>query len=134
MSGYTADMNWIAALVAAAVTMGVLDGLWLGVVAKGLYRRELGGVMRDSPNVVAAALFYVLYVVGVVVIAVGQFEGIGTVALVGAGLGALAYGTYDLTSMATTKGYTWTITVVDLLWGTALTAAVAAAGEWASTW
>lgn len=127
-------MNWIAAIVAAAVTMGVLDGLWLGVVARGLYRRELGTVMRDETDVLAAAIFYVLYIVGVVVIAVGQFDGIGTVALVGAGIGALAYGTYDLTNMATTKGFTWTITVVDMLWGTALTTAVAAAGEWASTW
>ena len=126
--------EWIAALVAAGVTMGVLDGLWLGVVARRLYVRELGHIMRDTTNVLAAGIFYVLYVVGVVAIAVGQFDGTGTAALVGAGLGALAYGTYDLTNMATTEGFTWTITVVDLLWGTALTSAVAAVGEWASTW
>lgn len=126
--------EWIAAVVAAAFTMGVLDGLWLGVVARRLYRRELGHVMREATNVVAAGMFYVLYVVGVVALAVGQYDGIGTAALVGAGIGALAYGTYDLTSMATTEGFTWTITVVDLMWGTALTAAVAAVGEWASTW
>ena len=126
--------EWIAAVVAAAFTMAVLDGLWLGVIARRLYRRELGHVMREATNVLAAGMFYMLYVVGVVALAVGQYDGIGTAALVGTGIGALAYGTYDLTSMATTEGFTWTITFVDLTWGTALTAAVAAVGEWASTW
>lgn len=126
-------MNWIAALVAAGLAMGVLDGLWLGVVARKVYENELGGIMRSKPNVAAAAIFYVVYVVGVVALVVDRFDGVGTAALAGAALGFFAYATYDLTSMATTEGFTWKITVIDLAWGAALTAAVAAAGELAST-
>lgn len=127
-------MKWIFAVIAAAVTMGVLDGLWLGVVAKSFYRDELGGLMRERTNVVAAVLFYVLYIAGVVVLVVRPYDGVGTAALVGAALGLLAYGTYDLTNMATIDGFTWRVTVVDLMWGAVLTAAVSAAAEWATTW
>ncbi len=127
-------MKWIFAVIAAAVTMGVLDGLWLGVVAKSFYRDELGGLMRERTNVFAAGLFYVLYVAGVIVLVVRPYEGVGTAALVGAALGLIAYGTYDLTSMATIDGFTWRVTVIDLVWGAVLTAAVSAAAEWASTW
>ena len=132
--GYPAGMNWIAALIAAAVTMGVLDGLWLGVIARDVYRSELGPLMRASTNVPAAAIFYGMYVVGVTTLVVRQFDGVGTAALVGAGIGAMAYGTYDLTNMATVEGFTWKITAIDITWGCALTAAVSAAGEWASGW
>ena len=127
-------MKWIFAVIAAAVTMGVLDGLWLGVVAKSFYRDELGGLMRERTNVVAAALFYVLYIAGVVVLVVRPYDGVGAAALVGAALGLIAYGTYDLTNMATIDGFTWRVTVVDLVWGAVLTAAVSAAAEWATTW
>ncbi len=127
-------MKWIYAVIAAAVTMGVLDGLWLGVVAKSFYRNELGGLMRDHANAVAAGLFYVLYIAGVVLLVVRPYEGVATAALVGAALGLFAYGTYDLTNMATIDGFTWRVTIVDMLWGAVLTAAVSAAAEWASTW
>ena len=127
-------MNWIFALVAGAVTMGVLDALWLGPVARTFYESEIGEIMRERPNWVAAIVFYVLYVVGVVVMVVRPYDGIGEAALAGGALGLIAYATYDLTSMATTKGFTWKLTVVDMAWGTLLTAAVASAAEWASGW
>ncbi|MDW3216010.1 MAG: DUF2177 family protein [Ilumatobacteraceae bacterium] len=132
-TGYCIHVNWIAALIAGGLTMGVLDELWLGVVARKLYENEIGELMRPKPNVAAAAVFYVVYVVGVVALVVDRYDGIGTAALAGAAVGFLAYATYDLTSMATIEGFTWKITAIDLAWGTALTAAVATAGEWAST-
>ena len=77
----------------------------------------------------AAALFYALYVVGVVVLVVRPGESLGWTAWecagMGALLGAVAYGTYDLTNRATLRGFPWALAVVDLAWGTALTAAVA---------
>jgi len=125
-------MNWIFALIASAIAMGVLDGLWLGIVARSVYVNEIGELMRPKTNVAAAGMFYVLYVVGIVMLVVWQYDGAGTVALVGGGIGLLAYATYDLTNMATLEGFTWKLTAIDIVWGTLLTAAVATAGELAS--
>lgn len=127
-------MTWIWALLAGGVTMGVLDALWLGPIARSFYRSEIGEIMREPPNWVAAGVFYVLYVVGVVVMVVRPYDGVADATLAGGALGLIAYATYDLTSMATTKGFTWPLTVVDMAWGTVLTASVAAAAEWASGW
>ena len=119
----------LAQLAVAAAAMAVGDGLWLGVIARRFYRDQLGDLMRPTTDVDAAALFYALYVVGVVVLVVRPGESLGWTAweCAGAGalLGAVAYGTYDLTNRATVRGFPWTLALVDLVWGTALTAAVA---------
>jgi uncharacterized membrane protein len=112
--------------------MAVLDGLWLGVVARKFYRRHLGGVMAASPRWSAAILFYLLYAVGVWFFAVDpavQNADPGEAARRGALLGLLAYGTYDLTNMATLKKWPLILTVVDMGWGAVMTAAVG----WAAT-
>lgn len=108
-----------------------IDGVWLGLVAKNLYRKYLGFLMTPNTVWLAALLFYLLYVVGVLVFAVvpGLRAGsLGRTALLGALLGLIAYATYDLTNLATVKGWPLIITVIDLVWGTVLTAAVAAIG------
>jgi uncharacterized membrane protein len=119
----------LAELAVAGATMAVGDGLWLGVVARRFYREQLGDLMRPKVDVLAAAAFYVLYVVGIVVLVVRPGESLGWTAWecagMGALLGAVAYGTYDLTNRATVVGFPWTLAAVDLAWGAALTAAVA---------
>jgi uncharacterized membrane protein len=108
-----------------------LDALWLGVVARGFYARQLGDMLRDDPRWGAAALFYVIYIAGVVVLAVlPALEGRspGKALGLGALLGLVAYGAYDLTNLATLKGYPTRMVVVDLAWGTVLTGLVAWAG------
>lgn len=121
--------RFLAQLAVAATVMAIGDGLWLGFVAKRFYRRELGRLMRRSPDVAAAAAFYVLYVVAAVLLVVRPGEALGWTTLEIAGMGALlgaaAYGTYDLTNRATLVGFSWTLAIVDLVWGTVLTAAVA---------
>jgi uncharacterized membrane protein len=110
--------------------MAVLDGLWLGVAARKFYRRHLGGVMAETPRWSAAILFYLLYAVGVwffVVDPAVQNADPGEAVRRGAFLGLLAYGTYDLTNMATLKNWPPILTVVDIAWGTVMTAAVAGA-------
>jgi uncharacterized membrane protein len=121
----------LAQLAVAAAVMAVGDGLWLGVAARRFYRQQLGDLMRPRADVAATALFYALYVVGVVVLVVRPGEALGWSAWECAGmgvlLGAVAYGTYDLTNRATLRGFPWALAVVDLAWGAALTAAVAGA-------
>ncbi len=114
-----------------------IDGVWLGLVARNLYAKHLGYLMTPKTVWPAAILFYLLYVVGVLVLAVlpGLEAGsLGRAALLGALLGLIAYATYDLTNLATVKGWPVLITVIDLAWGTVLTAAVSAIGYLIGRW
>lgn len=121
-------MDVFIRLLIAGGVMGLLDFIWLGYVAKKLYYSEMGALLLEKPNMSAALLFYVIYVVGVVVFVVNPALEKGSLAYA-AGFGALfglvAYATYDLTSLAVIKGFTPKIVVIDLLWGMILTATVA---------
>lgn len=124
-------MSWIAAYAAAAVSFLALDALWLGVVAQKLYQREFGSMLLEKPNMVAAATFYALYLVGVVVFAVKpalESGGWTRALLQGALFGLVAYATYDLTNLATLKGFPVRVVAPDLVWGALVTAAAALAG------
>ena len=115
-------------LLVAGGIMGIIDALWLGVVANRLYKSQLGPLLLEKPNMVAAVLFYVIYVVGIVVFAVMPAIAAGDwkMALgLGALLGLVAYATYDLTNLATLKGFPIKIVIVDLIWGAVLTGTVA---------
>ncbi len=108
------------------ITLGVfflIDMFWLGVVAKGFYRRYLGPFLSPKVNWAAAVLFYLLFIVGLLVFAVrpALVRGIPLDALWLGGLfGLICYATYDLTNQATLKDWPLVVTVIDLLWGTIL--------------
>jgi uncharacterized membrane protein len=124
-------MTWIAAYIAAAVSFLALDALWLGVVARSLYQREFGAMLLEVPNMVAAGAFYALYLVGIVVFAVKpalEAGGWSRALLQGALFGLIAYATYDLTNLATLKGFPIRVVAPDLIWGAFVTAAAALAG------
>ena len=108
----------------------VVDAVWLSVVARGFYRREMGGLLRDDVRIDVAVLFYMLYAVGIVVFAVmpGLERGAAVRAmLLGGLLGFLAYAAYDLTNLATLRGFGVRMAIVDMAWGTVLSAGVAGA-------
>ncbi|RUM26427.1 DUF2177 family protein [Rhizobium vallis] len=125
------------ALIAYAGTLLTLlfgDGVWLGLIARSFYRDQLGALMLPSPNLALAALFYLFFTAAVVVLAVLPALSAGsiTTALVhGAILGLAAYGTYDITNLATLRNWPLVMSVVDMAWGTALTALTAAGGYFA---
>jgi uncharacterized membrane protein len=113
----------------AAVVFLALDLVWLTLVAPGLYDHFLGDLLAESPNAVAAALFYAIFVAGLVyfVIAPAVVEGSVRNALVrGAAFGFVTYATWDLTSLAVIEGFPVGIVPIDLAWGTFLAAAVSA--------
>jgi len=123
--------------VAALVGFLAIDMLWLGVVARGFYRRHLGFLFADQVNWWAAFSFYLLFVAGVLVFAVApalQAGSLSRALLLGGLLGLLTYGTYDLTNLATVKSWSLVVTLVDMAWGTVLTAAVSGIGYLAGTW
>jgi len=125
--------KYLILYLASAIIFFPLDFIWLSTMGKHFYFRELGGLLLDKPNLVIAGLFYLAYLVGVVVLVSGPAEGDIVKALaMGAVLGFVAYGTYDLTNLSTVKGFSPAVAAVDMAWGTALTAISAAGGVWIS--
>ncbi len=121
------------------ITLGVflaIDALWLGVIARGLYRRELGFLLAEEVRWGAAALFYLLYVAGVLIVVVlpHQEATLVRTMVIGGVFGLCAYAAYDLTNLATVARWPVLVTVVDMIWGTVLTAATALGGGLAARW
>ncbi|MQC18665.1 MAG: DUF2177 family protein [Chloroflexi bacterium] len=118
----------IAAITVLAA-MGVADAVWLTTMTNRFYRRELPGLLAETPQWAPALGFYLLYAVGTIILvvqpALDQEYSLARVAGTGALLGLVAYGTYDLTNLATVKNWSVRVTVVDMVWGAALTAASA---------
>jgi len=112
----------------AFITFLAIDGLWLTFIAKNFYAKHLGFLMTKTPNLTAALIFYVIYVFTMVVLIITpalQKGSLMTAILTGALFGLCAYATYDLTNLATIKDWPLLVTIVDLIWGTVLSAAVA---------
>lgn len=100
-----------------------IDLFWLGVVAKNIYKQHLGELMSPTVNWVAAIIFYLLFIGGLVFFVVMPAVDAGSVGkalLYGALFGLIVYATYDLTNLATLKGWPIEITLIDLAWGTFL--------------
>lgn len=103
------------------------DMLWLGLIAKNFYARQIGFLLKPDINWVAAIIFYLIFIAGLVifVIAPAVEKGSWLQALIlGALFGLITYATYDLTNLATLKDWPLIVTIVDLAWGTALGALV----------
>jgi uncharacterized membrane protein len=111
----------------------LLDMLWLGVVARTFYQQQLGELMRSPVLWTPAILFYLIFLVGVVVFviepAVERREWMRALWM-GALFGLITYATYDLTNLATLKNWPLPLVLVDLAWGTVLTASVAVGTYW----
>lgn len=124
-------MQFIVAYASTGLVFLALDALWLGFMANRVYRPLIGDLMAEQPNWPPAVLFYLLYVTGVVVFAVQPALASGrwtTALMLGAFLGLVAYGTYDLTNHATLRNWPAAMTAIDLAWGTFATAMATTAG------
>jgi uncharacterized membrane protein len=114
-----------------------IDIVWLGLVARGFYQKQLGFLLRANPNWPAAIVFYLLFVFGLVVfVVVPSLEAGSTrkVLILGALFGLITYATYDLTNLATVKDWPWIVTVADLCWGVVLATSVSYLGYLAGNW
>lgn len=119
----------VIAYFSLLVVMGVLDGAWISFALGRLYRPGIGHLMTQQPVAWAAVLFYLLYAAGVtylITLPALASGGAGTALLRGGVLGLIAYGTYDLTSLAILQGWPLRVTVADMVWGTVLTGGAAA--------
>lgn len=124
-------VNHLVAYLSTAFVFFAVDFVWLTKLSTGIYRPRLGELLLDQPNLLIAGLFYLFYVGGIVYFAVAPAlaDGGWSKALVaGLVLGFVAYGTYDLTNLSTLRGWPWSVTLIDLAWGTALTGVAAVSG------
>ncbi len=121
-------------LITLIVFLGI-DAVWLGLVAPKFYRSQIGHLMAEKANLAVAGLFYLLFVGALVYFVVApavQSGEMRDVLLRGALFGLVTYATYDLTNHATLRDWPITVTVVDMAWGTFLTAATSGLGVWAA--
>lgn len=124
-------MRFLKAAAATAIAFLVIDIAWIGFFVGDVYDAQLGDMMRESPNGLAAAAFYLAYIAGIVYFAVRPAldeNRVGPALLNGALLGALAYGTYTLTNYAIFSQWSMTLALSDIAWGAFLTAGSAAVG------
>lgn len=113
--------------IALAVFLAI-DGVWLTLIAKNFYAKHLGYLMSKTPNLAAAGIFYLIYIVAMLVFVLVpaiEKKSLMQAITMGALFGFAAYATYDLTNLATIKDWPILITIVDLIWGTTLSALVA---------
>lgn len=104
-----------------------LDMVWLGLVAKDFYAKQLGYLMKANVSWAPAILFYLLFIVGLVIFVIIPALDKNSwkeALLLGALFGLITYATYDLTNLATVKSWPLLVTGIDLLWGAVLSAAV----------
>lgn len=104
-----------------------IDMVWLGVVAKNFYRAQIGALMTSNVNWIAAIVFYLIFISGLVVFVIEPAVTKGNwshALLFGALFGLVCYATYDLTNLAIAKDWPLLVTIVDLVWGAVLAASV----------
>jgi len=119
------------------VAFFAVDMIWLGLVARTFYKKHLGYIMAPDVNWIAALIFYLLFIVGILVFVVlpGLKENSLSSTILRALLfGLITYATYDLTNLATIRDWPLTVTLVDLIWGMTLTTLVSLAGFFGGKW
>lgn len=119
------------AYIATGLAFLAIDAVWLSFAAQRIYRPLMGDMLLDGFKVAPAALFYLIYIAGIIVFAVVPALADGrwmTATMHGAFLGLFAYATYDLTNQATLRNWPLMVTVIDMCWGTVVTALAATFG------
>jgi len=125
--------KYLIAYGATLLVLLVLDFLWLGLVMRGFYKTALAPIMRETPLIVPALLFYAVYAVGLTYFAAlpgidaGQWQ---RALLIGAAFGFFAYFTYDMTNYVTLKDFPLKVLFVDVIWGTVVSGVAALASWW----
>jgi len=124
-------LNYILLYLVVLASFFVIDMIWLGVVAKKFYKTQLGSMMAKKINWIAASIFYLLYIVGLIFFVINPalaqgswFYAFGTGAL----FGLICYATYDLSNLATLENWPKKVTYVDLIWGSLLSATLSTIG------
>lgn len=126
---------YILAYLSAALVFCLMDFIWLTLVAKNFYQSRMGFLMLEEVKYSVAAAFYILYLLGLLVFAIIpalRQQSWLVAAGLSAFLGLIAYASYDLTNLATLKGWSVSLTLVDILWGVFVSTCAGTAGFFAA--
>jgi uncharacterized membrane protein len=121
----------VVSYLLTALVFFAIDLVWLGLVARNMYSKYIGHLMSNRVNWIAAVVFYLAFIVGILVFPVYPSvdeDSLLQAIVLGALFGFFTYSTYDLTNLATLKNWPLSITIVDITWGMVLTSAVSAVG------
>jgi uncharacterized membrane protein len=128
--------KYLIGYIATGISFAVIDSVWLRTMYTRLYQPEIGEVLMKGFRGGPAIVFYILYILGMMVFAVGPALKSGqwqTALIQGAMFGFFCYMTYDLTNYATLKVWSLKVTILDMIWGTFLTGSASLAGYWITT-
>jgi len=129
--------DMVLTYVLMAVVFLAIDLVWLGVIAKDFYQKQLGRFFSDKVNWTAAMMFYFLFILGAMIFAVypgvGQ-DSLGRAVIFGVLFGLFTYATYDLTNLATLKDWPLAVVIVDIIWGMVLCGTISAVGFGVAKW
>jgi uncharacterized membrane protein len=124
-------LKYVTAYIATVLVFLAVDYVWLTQVSTRFYVDRIGHLMMERPNIAAAGVFYLFYVAGIVIFAVApalKADSLSTAIILGGLFGLFTYGTYDVTNYATLRDWPVSVVVVDVAWGTVLSAVSATAG------
>ncbi len=126
-------LKYAGVYLAVFLTMFIIDMIWLRVIAVSWYQQGMAEHLAASPNLVAAAGFYLLFPIGLMIFAILPVESASLmkVAITGALFGFFAYATYDLTAMAVLKNWPVGLSILDMAWGTLVSGVASIAGKFA---
>ncbi|SIN87282.1 Uncharacterized membrane protein [Carnobacterium alterfunditum] len=116
-------MEYVIIYMITLAVFFLIDIVWLALIANKLYKDQIGFIMKDKPNWIAAIIFYLIFVLGLVFFVIDPAllsESILEALLRGMFFGFITYATYDLTNLATLDKWPLKITIIDLTWGTTL--------------
>jgi uncharacterized membrane protein len=125
-------LKFIPAYFATIIAMFILDIIWLSQLAQPLYKEGIGHLMADEPKLGFAAIFYLVFVFGLMWFAVrpnAAAKGLKSTFIAGATFGFFIYASYDLTNLALLKDWPLKLSLIDMTWGTLLSGTCAAAGK-----
>ncbi|MDO7975759.1 DUF2177 family protein [Oceanotoga teriensis] len=115
--------NIIRNYVISFIVFFIIDILWLGLIAKNIYNKYLGYIIKDNFNWIAAIIFYIIFIIGIQFFVLNpaiEKQSVFYAFLVGGIFGFITYSTYDLTNLATIKQWPISITIIDIIWGSIL--------------
>ncbi len=124
-------LRYVLTYLGTAATFLAMDTAWLTLTVNRLYKPRLGAMMADKPMLAPAAVFYLIYIAALLVLAVlpaAKASSWSQLLFRAAVFGLAAYATYDLTNQATLKDWSLVVTLADLAWGTVATTVAASVG------
>lgn len=116
-------INYIKMYLVTFIIFFVIDLIWIGFIATNIYKKHIGHLLLENPNLFPAFIFYALYVLGLLFFVINpalEKQSLKEALISGMFFGLICYSTYDLTNLATLKNWSTFITIIDILWGTFL--------------